>query len=295
MGATSTRRTRRSSINSSTERRGAVTKSVVKRNRKTGTKARNISESDSPPNAVHEGTAPSSVVPEKPAQSLSSIEPSQANEVGSEKKEDNTKTVYEYKVIQVLDFPGHTFEAGKERKVLATFDNLEKARQAAWEHYEFLTLYAQHTSSGFLSRGGLGQFVLIQYRAGKERSVRIEIHKEACEPQKDEQKPRAPREVFVVMMEWREISIHSDDEGKLKRMSISGVYQDQESAVEHLQELSKEYRRDWMSKRKKVGDYREKDFFERFDAMKDGRPSMSLMNKTEGTLIKIGISVDFLR
>lgn len=67
---------------------------------------------------------------------------------------------------------------------------------------------------------------------------------------------------------------YSDDERRLKRMSISGVYQDQESAIKYLQELSKEYHHDWLSKRKKVGDYREKDFFEGFDAMKDGRPSM---------------------
>lgn len=58
---------------------------------------------------------------------------------------------------------------------------------------------------------------------------------------------------------------------------------DQESAIEHLLELSKEYHREWMSKRKKVDDYREKHFFERFDAVEDGRPFMSLMNRTEGT------------
>ena len=79
-------------------------------------------------------------------------------------------------------------------------------------------------------------------------------------------------------MQWRETRNYYDDEWRLNR-----IYQDQESAIEHLRELSKEYHREWMSKRKKVDDYREKHFFERFDAVEDGRPFMSLMNRTEGT------------
>ena len=130
------------------------------------------------------------------------IEPSQAKEVESEKKEDNTKTVYEYKVIRLLDSPGHTSEAGKERKVLATFDDLEKSQVGAHRNIINSSLYSPNPPHPrFFHAVGWDNSCLDQHRPGKEINVRIEIHEEACEPQKDEQKPRAPREVFVVMVE----------------------------------------------------------------------------------------------
>ncbi|MCJ1265105.1 hypothetical protein MMC22_004980 [Lobaria immixta] len=277
MAATkTTRRPRRSPIKSSTNRRGAVTKSVAKGNRKTVTKASDIIgkvESESPPplEAVPEKTAPFLEVPEKPA---SSVAPSQVKDVEpSDKKDDNTETAYDYKVIQFLDFPGHTFENGEERKVLATFDDLKKANRDAWEHYEALAVFSHSTSSTFHRSNGMAHFTLHQGRFDIPKTVRIEVHKE-------ERKARARRGAYVVVTESRQ-------------NSTSGVYQDLESALKHMQHLSEKFRQMWMPKGK-VGGCEERDYFERVDEKDDGTPAITLVGRSTGSVIQIRVLPDLL-
>ena len=280
--AKTTRRPRRSPLKPLANGRGAVTRSA--RNGKTGTKASNInkiSEPDpSPPKAVRQQPEPSPPLIEQLSHATD-VEP-------SKKKNDSAETVYDYKLIQILDYPGHTFDKATKEKVLATFDDLKKANHAAWQHYEFLAVFSEPNSSFCGYSDGMVRFGAHLRRSKVVRTVKIEV-------QKEERKPQAPREIFLILMEWSKLSPHdSEDKGKLGRMSTSGVYEDLESAVAHMQELSTKFRHDWMPKGKEFGDGDERDLFERVDAKEDGRPIMTLVNRTEGTLIKIRVSTDLL-
>lgn len=280
--AKTTRRPRRSPLKPLANGRGAVTRSA--RNGKTGTKASNInkvSEPDpSPPKAVREQPEPSPPLIEQLSHA-NDVEP-------SKNKHDNAETVYDYKLIQILDYPGHTFDKATKKKVLATFDDLKKANHAAWEHYEFLSVFSEPSSSFCGYSDGMVRFGAHLRRSKVMRTVRIEV-------QKEERISQAPREVFLVLMEWNEFfPHHSEDKGKLGRTTTSGVYEDLESAVAHMQELSTKFRHDWMPKGKEFGDGDEKLFFERVGAKEDGSPIVTLVNRTEGTLIKIRVLTDLL-
>lgn len=276
-----------SSVTVPTKSRGAITKSAApSRKRKTRSKASEIIEpigsDQTRPKAPSEEIV-SSPSPNVPRSYLQADEDNESSE-----SYEDLESCYVYKVVQHLDFPGYEVEDGEKMKVLGTFDDKEKAIQAASKQHRFFAELAEPSCS--LTREtehGLLIWSMIQGKSGKRKEVKIEVEREV-------RKSQAPREVFAVVREGRENIFESGDEGDVQESYTAAIYQDLKSAIERLRREPVYVFEDWMPYPKGSPDVPDSDFFHRHDWEENGKPAIRMWNPSEKLAVTVSISVEYM-